>query len=71
MEVSQSIRDIVAAWPELFLRCHSSHFVNPFYVRGIRRFAVMMPGGTELPIPEKTYTAFKRALQAFGSKNQI
>ncbi len=59
-------KDITAAWPHLFLQCHSSHFVNPIHVRGIRRFAVILPGGTELPIPEKGYTAFKRALSSFG-----
>lgn len=68
VEVCHSVRDIVAAWPELFLRCHSSHFVNPTYVQSIRRFTITMPGGAELPVPEKSYTAFKRALQAFGNK---
>ena len=66
VEVTMSVRDIVSAYPELFLRCHSSHFVNPAYVKGIRRFAVIMMGNTELPVPEKSYTAFRRALEDFG-----
>lgn len=63
-EVRRTVRDIVADHPGHFLRCHSSHFVNPRYVKSVRRFAVTMLGGVELPIPEKSYTAFKQALQA-------
>ena len=60
----------VNAHPTAFLRCHSSHFVNPNHVKSLRRFAVTMPGDQELPIPEKHYTAFKRALaEALGSKS--
>lgn len=65
-EVRASVRDIVSAHPERFLRCHSSHFVNPDHVRGLRRFAVTMVGGAELPVPEKGYTAFKREFQAMA-----
>lgn len=65
VEVAASVRDIVEAHPSIFLRCHASHFVNPGYVKGIRRFTVTMMGDAELPIPEKSYTAFKRALKEF------
>lgn len=69
-EVTASVRDIVNAHPTAFLRCHASHFVNPNHVKSLRRFAVTMPGDQELPIPEKHYTAFKRALaEALGSKS--
>ena len=64
-EITMSVRDVVAAHPKQFLRCHSSHFVNPNYVKSLRRFIVTMIDGSELPIPEKTYTAFKRALNEF------
>ncbi|MBQ9648006.1 MAG: LytTR family transcriptional regulator DNA-binding domain-containing protein [Oscillospiraceae bacterium] len=64
-EVTMSVRDIAAAYPSLFLRCHASHFVNPIHVTSLRRFAVTLMGGAELPVPEKSYTAFKRALNAF------
>ena len=65
VEVTMSVRDIAGAYPSLFLRCHSSHFVNPLFVNGIRRFAVRMPGGVELPIPEKGYTAFRKEFEHF------
>lgn len=64
-EVAASVRDIVEAHPSLFLRCHASHFVNPGHVKGKRRFTVTMMGGAELPIPKKSYTAFRRALKEF------
>ena len=65
-EVAISIREIVLAYPKLFLRCHASHFVNPNYVKSLRRFTVTMMDGAELPIPEKSYTAFKRAMNALA-----
>ena len=55
-----------SVYPTLFLRCHSSHFVNPAYVKSVRRFAVIMMGDTELPGPEKNYTAFRQALKDFA-----
>ena len=64
-EVALSVREIVAAYLALFLRCHASHFINPNYVKSLRRFTVTMLGGAELPVPEKSYTAFKRAMNAF------
>ncbi|MBR1673205.1 MAG: LytTR family transcriptional regulator DNA-binding domain-containing protein [Fretibacterium sp.] len=64
-EVAASVGNIAAAYPSLFLRCHSSYFVNPSYVKNLRRFAVTMMSGAELPVPEKSYTAFKRALKTF------
>lgn len=65
-EITTSVRDVVAAHPKLFLRCHSSYFVNPDYVKSLRRFAVTMIGGAKLPVPEKSYTEFKRALNGFA-----
>ena len=62
VEVTMSVRDIVETYPFLFLRCHASHLVNPNYVRSLRRFVVTMTNAAELPIPEKSYTAFKRAM---------
>ena len=43
----------------LFLRCHQSYLVNPDYITNIRRFKLTLSDGTELPIPEKKYTAFR------------
>lgn len=45
------------------LRCHASYLVNPLYVYSLTRFTVTMDDGTALPVPEKKYTAFKKALK--------
>ena len=61
-EIVRSVRDVTADHPDLFLRCHSSFFVNPDHVRSLRRFAVTMRDGSELPVPEKSYTSFRKAM---------
>ena len=48
--------------PGLFLRIHASYLINPAHVRQVRRFAVTLSDGTELPIPEKKYTKIKKLL---------
>ena len=48
--------------PGLFVRIHSGYLLNPAYVRNIRRFAVTLSDGIELPIPEKKYTQIKKLL---------
>ena len=53
---------IPAEMSEYFLRCHQSYLVNPAYITNIRRFRVLLSDGTELPVPEKKYTAFKKAV---------
>ena len=64
VEVTVSIREITAEHPDLFLRCHRSYLVNPLHVTCVDRFSVTMRDGAKLPVPEKSYTAFKRALAA-------
>lgn len=59
VEVLSAIKDIEKLYSRLFLRCHQSYLVNPLYIRSIRRFKLTLTDGTELPIPEKKYTAFK------------
>ena len=55
---------------DLLLRCHQSYLVNPGYIRNIRRFKLTLSDGTQLPIPEKKYTAFRdMAIQQFSSKS--
>ncbi len=48
--------------PSIFLRIHSGYLVNPSHVRDVRRFALTMSDGTELPVPEKKYTLVKKQL---------
>ena len=64
--VMSSVASLEKQYPHLFLRCHQSFLINPHYLRNIRRFAVTLADGTELPIPEKKYTAFRdRAVKLF------
>lgn len=55
-----SIRVLSEKMEGVLLKCHARHIVNPMYVRSIRRFCLTMSDGTEIPIPEKKYTAFRR-----------
>ena len=59
VEVMTTITALQKRYGHLFLRCHQSYLVNPQYIRNIRRFRVTLTDGTELPIPEKKYTAFR------------
>lgn len=62
--VMMSIARIEQQYGRLFLRCHQSYLVNPAFIRSIRRFRITLADGTELPIPEKKYTAIRdRALK--------
>ena len=59
VEVMTTVTAIEKRYGRFFLRCHQSYLVNPLYIRNIRRFRVTLTDGTELPIPEKKYTAFR------------
>ncbi len=48
--------------PDLLIRCHECYLVNPRYIVTIKRFSVTLINGKTLPIPEKKYTAFKKAV---------
>ena len=63
IEVAASVSALAKQYGRLFLRCHHSHLVNPDYIQNIRRFKVTLSDGTELPIPEKKYTAFREQCQ--------
>ncbi|MBR1689932.1 MAG: LytTR family transcriptional regulator [Oscillibacter sp.] len=62
ISAAESLAVIQRTYPDLFLRIHSGYLINPYHVRDIRRFSVTMADGTVLPVPEKKYTAVKRAL---------
>ena len=61
-ESTESPSRIFSEYPDVFVRVHSMHLVNPIYVQSVRRFALLLQDGTELPIPEKKYTAVKREI---------
>ena len=59
VEVMETVSALEKKYGKLFLRCHQSYLVNPAYIQNIRRFKVTLTNKTELPIPEKKYTAFR------------
>ncbi len=63
VEVMGSVTQLERRYARFFLRCHQSYLINPHYLRNVRRFQVTLTDGTALPVPEKKYTAFKKALQ--------
>lgn len=70
-DAAASVSTLAKQYDRLFLRCHHSHLVNPGYIQNIRRFAVTLSDGTELPVPEKKYTAFReKAVQVMTAKKQ-
>ena len=61
IEILSSVASLEKQFPNLYLRCHQSYLINPHYLRNIKRFQVTLTDGTVLPVPEKKYTAFKKA----------
>lgn len=61
-ESVERLSTIAQRCPQM-LRCHESYLVNPDYVQEIYRFYLKLNNGTEIPVPEKKYTAVKNALQ--------
>lgn len=62
-ETTESLKTLEKRYERMFLKCHESYMINPAHVHSIRRFKMTVTGGRELPIPEKKYTALKKALQ--------
>lgn len=60
--VSLSTTALENEYPEFLLRCHRCYLVNPQHIVSISRYKVTLPNGKELPIPEKKYTAFRKAV---------
>ena len=65
IEVTASVQSIEKDYPDLFVRCHICYLVNLRYVAQVKRFKAVMADGKEVPIPEKTYTAFKHKVKAY------
>lgn len=59
VEVMASVSQLEKQYGDLFLRCHQSYLVNPAYISSIRRFKLILTDGTELPVPEKKFTAVR------------
>lgn len=61
-QVTESTSVLEKEHPDLLMRCHECYLVNPGYIVNIKRFNVTMSDGKVLPVPEKKYTAFKKAV---------
>ena len=61
-ESTEAPSRIFHEYSAVLVRVHSMHLGNPLYVQSVRRFALLLQDGTELPIPEKKYTAVKREI---------
>ena len=68
-EVIATITQLEKKYGHLFLRCHQSFLINPEYIENISRFKVRLSDGSELPIPEKKYTAFRDRAVKMITKN--
>ncbi len=55
--------------PDFLIRCHRCHLVNPRHIVCIKRFAVTLSNGKEIPVPEKKYTAFKKTVHDCATTN--
>ncbi len=60
--VNETLSKFEKKYPDLFVRIHSGYLINPAHVTNIRRFAVTLSDGTQLPLPEKKYTRIKKLL---------
>lgn len=70
-ESTERLTAIDKRYPGLFLRCHESYLVNPDRVTEITRFHLTLINGTTLPIPEKKYTAVKKATLGDAGEREI
>lgn len=60
--INGTLPDFESRYSKYLLRIHASYLINPEHVTGIERFSVTLSDGTILPVPEKKYTAVKKAL---------
>lgn len=62
LEIEGLLRDIEPQLPGVFLRVHRSYLVNAAHVLRLRRFALELSNGMEVPVPERRFTAVQREL---------
>lgn len=53
-----SIKELAQQTQDCFVMTHRSYLVNPQYITAIRRYAITMQDGTELPVPRKNMMRF-------------
>lgn len=59
--VRKSLDQLHALLPDL-IRVHKSCLVNPIYIRGIRRYCVVLPSGETLPVGKERYNLVRDQL---------
>ena len=57
-----SIKELAQQTQDCFIMTHRSYLVNPQYITAIRRYAITMQDGTELPVPRKKYDEIRRQI---------
>lgn len=62
LELEGLLRDIEPQLPGVFVRVHRSYLVNAAHVLRLRRFALELSNGMEVPIPERHFAAVQREL---------
>ena len=56
------LREVVDQLPGTFVKVHRSYLVNSTNVQSLQRSSVTMIDGSEIPLPEKRYTAVRREI---------
>ena len=57
-----SIKELAQQTQDCFVMTHRSYLVNPQYITAIRRYAITMRDGPELPVPRKKYDEIRRQI---------
>ncbi len=52
-----------------FLRCHKSYLVNLAYVKGIRRYHLLLSSGQSIPVSKQNYNAVRQAYLQNGGRH--
>jgi hypothetical protein len=65
----ERLSDFETRYPKQFLHAHTSFLVNPMFVRSVIHHGVQLINGEEIPVPEKKFTGFKKALREWMPSN--
>ena len=61
-ESSEGISAIQEKYPDVFLRIHKSHLINPAFVQSVKRYEAVMTDGSSVPISTRKYAAIRRQI---------
>ena len=63
------LRSFDANYGSSFLRVSRSIMVNPFYIRQLTRYQLLMDNGDIIPVPEKKYMIIKKELADWSNSS--